>query len=119
MFTGVKAIGGLQTAIIAVMEIGVSLILAFVILGDRLSPVQAVGVGLLIWCLLLIRPKDLQELRFNTNVFLSANRLPFLQRLKPQSSEHEEPAADASASESKSPKSDAEEGLPHQTQYGD
>jgi drug/metabolite transporter (DMT)-like permease len=73
MFTGVKAIGGLQTAIIAVMEIGVSLILAYVVLGDRLNEVQAVGVGLLIWCLLLFRPRDIQELRFNPRTLIRSN----------------------------------------------
>jgi drug/metabolite transporter (DMT)-like permease len=83
MFTGVKAIGGLQTAIIAVMEIGVSLVLAFVVLGDRLTLIQAVGVALLLWCLLLIRPKDLQALRLNPKTLLppSTYGLP----LKPQS----------------------------------
>jgi drug/metabolite transporter (DMT)-like permease len=80
MFTGVKAIGGLQTAIIAIMEIGVSLVLAYIVLGDRLSAVQAVGVGLLVWCLLLIRPRDMQALRLNPNALVPAGAV--LSRLR-------------------------------------
>lgn len=72
MFTGVKFIGGMQTAIIAVMEIGVSLVLAFIVLGDRLTAVQAVGVALFIWCLLLIRPHDLQN-RLKPSAFVTVN----------------------------------------------
>ncbi len=85
MFTGVKSIGGIQTAIIAVMEIGVSLVLAFIILGERLSAVQAAGVLLFIWCLLLIRQRDLQHRTFNPSVLVTVDthhtRLRGLRRL--------------------------------------
>jgi hypothetical protein len=59
LFAGVKFLGSLQTAILALTEIGVALALAFVVLDDRLSPPQVIGVALLTASILLIRPKDI------------------------------------------------------------
>lgn len=58
LFAGVKFFGSLQTAILALTEIGVALALAFVILDDRLTPLQWVGVGILVISILMIRPRD-------------------------------------------------------------
>ncbi|MCU0497876.1 MAG: DMT family transporter [Anaerolineae bacterium] len=73
MFAGVKILGGMQTAILAIMEIGVALILAFIVLGERLTPMQGVGVGLLLVCLLLIRQSDLLPRGFNPSALIVAN----------------------------------------------
>jgi drug/metabolite transporter (DMT)-like permease len=55
MFVGVKTLGGLQTAMIAITEIGVTLILAFAFLGERLTPPQWIGVAFLAASTLLLR----------------------------------------------------------------
>ena len=47
LFSGVKIFGSLQTAVLALGEIGVALALAFAVLGDRLTPAQVVGIGFL------------------------------------------------------------------------
>ena len=70
MFASVSVFGSLRTAIIAVGEIGVALTLAFFVLGDRLTTVQVVGVGLLIFSMLLIRSTDLLPHGFNPNALL-------------------------------------------------
>ena len=48
MFFSLEKLGGVQTAIISLMELAVSLTLAFVFLGDRLSWYQWVGAVLLL-----------------------------------------------------------------------
>lgn len=58
MFLGVKALGGLQTALIAMTEIGVSLMLAFVFLGERLTGIQWVGVAFLAAGILMMRNEE-------------------------------------------------------------
>jgi drug/metabolite transporter (DMT)-like permease len=67
MFASVSAFGSLRTAIIAVGEIGVALTLAFFVLGDRLTLIQVMGVGVLIFSLLLVRSTDLLPRGFNPN----------------------------------------------------
>lgn len=54
MFLGVKRLGSLQTALIGITEILVTLILALTLLGETLSSRQWIGAGLLIASLLLI-----------------------------------------------------------------
>lgn len=71
LFAGVKFLGSLQTAILALTEIGVALSLAFFVLGDRLTPPQVVGVGLLGLSILLIRPKDILPHGINPNRLVS------------------------------------------------
>lgn len=73
MFTGVKVLGSMQTAILAVLEIGVALALAFVFLNERLEPAQLVGVGTLLFSLLLIRQRDLLPRGYNPSALLVAN----------------------------------------------
>ncbi len=58
MFFGVKRLGSLQAALIAITEIGVTLILAFAFLGERLAPVQWIGVGILATSILLMRREE-------------------------------------------------------------
>ena len=73
LFAGVKLFGGMQTAIMAIAEIGVALTMAFLILGDRLVPAQWGGVALLAISILLIRQKDLLPHGFNPNALIVAN----------------------------------------------
>ena len=73
MFAGVKFLGGLQTAILAIAEIGVALALAFLLLGERLTTGQWLGVGLLVGSLLLVRASDLASNAFNPGKLLVAN----------------------------------------------
>jgi hypothetical protein len=70
MFASVQVLGSLRTAVIAVAEIGVALVLAFFVLGERLTPAQWVGVGLLIGGLLLLRARDLKPHGFNLSTLL-------------------------------------------------
>ena len=48
MFFSLEKLGGVQTAIISLMELAVSLTLAFVFLGDRLAWYQWLGAILLL-----------------------------------------------------------------------
>ena len=73
MYAGVKFLGGMQTAIMAVAEIGVALILSAIVLGERLTPVQWIGVALLASCLLLIRQRDLVAQAYNPGAMILAN----------------------------------------------
>ncbi len=71
LFSGVKLFGSLQTAVLALTEIGVGLTLAFFVLGDRLTPPQVVGIGFLAASILLIRPRDLSPRGINPNMLVS------------------------------------------------
>jgi drug/metabolite transporter (DMT)-like permease len=73
MFASVRAFGTLRTAIVAALEIVVALVLAFIFLGDRLTPVQTLGSALLIASLLLVRVQDLKPRRMNLNNLLVAD----------------------------------------------
>jgi drug/metabolite transporter (DMT)-like permease len=73
MFAGVKLFGGMQTAIVAIMEIAVALVFSFAILGDRLSNLQWMGVAVLFSGILLIRQRDLLPHGFNPNALIVAN----------------------------------------------
>ncbi|MDX1601245.1 MAG: DMT family transporter [Anaerolineales bacterium] len=54
LFSGVKSIGGLDTALIGLGEIVVTLTLALLWLGERLTPTQWIGALLLIVSILLV-----------------------------------------------------------------
>ena len=73
MFAGVKFLGGMQTAILAIAEIGVALSLAFVVLGERLTAMQWVGVAILGTGIVLIRARDLLPHGYNPNALIVAN----------------------------------------------
>jgi drug/metabolite transporter (DMT)-like permease len=73
MYSGIKILGSMQTAILAIAEIGVALVLAFLVLGERLTGVQVVGVGLLAASLLLVRARDLTAAHLNPGALLVQN----------------------------------------------
>ncbi len=78
MFAGVKFLGGMQTAITAILEIGVALSLAALFLGERLTSTQWIGVIVLGATLLLIRERDLLPRGINPTALIAAN-LPSVQ----------------------------------------
>lgn len=53
LFAGVKSIGGLQTALIGLAELLLTVFLSILLLGERLTAVQWIGAGLLFALLLL------------------------------------------------------------------
>ncbi|MBC6956659.1 MAG: DMT family transporter [Chloroflexi bacterium] len=73
MYAGVKFLGGMQTAIMAVLEIAVALVLSALVLGERLTPAQWGGVALLFASLLLIRQRDLVARAYNPGAMILAN----------------------------------------------
>jgi drug/metabolite transporter (DMT)-like permease len=48
MFSALRSVGGVETSLGGLLELLVSLVLAFLLLGERLTPVQWVGGGLLV-----------------------------------------------------------------------
>jgi len=73
MFAGIKFLGGMQTAILAITEIAVALLLALVVLGESLTREQWAGVAILGFSMLLVRQKDLMPRGFNPNALIVAN----------------------------------------------
>lgn len=70
MFASVQFLGSLRTAVIAISEIGVTLTLAFVVLDERLTPPQMIGVAILFFSLLFIRARDVLPQVINPNALL-------------------------------------------------
>jgi drug/metabolite transporter (DMT)-like permease len=54
LFEGVKSIGGMQTALLGLAQLLVSMALAILWLGERLSPVQWLGAALLVLAMVLV-----------------------------------------------------------------
>jgi drug/metabolite transporter (DMT)-like permease len=54
VFTGLRQLGGVQTSLLGVAEMLVSLLLAYLLLGERLALWQWIGGGLLVVSVLLI-----------------------------------------------------------------
>jgi len=54
MFMALRHVGGIETSLGGLLELLVSLILAFLLLGERLTPVQWIGGMLLVVSLLLM-----------------------------------------------------------------
>ncbi|MDX2077685.1 MAG: DMT family transporter [bacterium] len=73
LFAGVKILGGMQTAVLAITEIAVAIVLAVIFLGDRFTSIQTLGVIILFSGILLIRAKDLRSHGFNPNALVVAN----------------------------------------------
>jgi drug/metabolite transporter (DMT)-like permease len=73
MFAGVKFLGGMQTAIFAVLEMAVAVVLGFIVFGESLTPMQWVGVAAFFLTILLIRQEDLLAHGFNPNALVVAN----------------------------------------------
>jgi len=55
MFMGLSMLGGIQTALLGLSEMFVTLLVAFFLLGERLTPWQWLGGGLIIIAGLLVR----------------------------------------------------------------
>ncbi len=73
MFAGVKFLGGMQTAIFAVLEMAVAVVLGFLIFGESLTFTQWIGVAAFFTTILLIRQEDLLAHGFNPNALVVAN----------------------------------------------
>jgi drug/metabolite transporter (DMT)-like permease len=75
LFSGVREIGSLQTMLIHVAEIAVTLIAAGALLGERMSLVQWIGVIILMASVLLARwDQDFKGLPFRSLSFTAAGR---------------------------------------------
>jgi drug/metabolite transporter (DMT)-like permease len=73
MFAGVKFLGSVQTAVLGVTEIAVSLMLGALVLGDTLTQPQWAGVALLMVSILLIRQQDMSPHGVNPGSLIVAN----------------------------------------------
>lgn len=70
MFAVVQVYGSVRTAVVAVAEIGVSLVFAYFVLHERMTIPQWVGVALLISSLLLMRARDLRMRNINLTMLI-------------------------------------------------
>ncbi len=62
LFSGLKRLGGVQTALIGLSELLITVLAALVLLGEKLAPVQWLGAAILAASVLLvIREKDLGQ----------------------------------------------------------
>jgi len=73
MFAGVKFLGSVQTAVLGVTEIAVSLLLGALVLSDTLTTPQWAGVALLMVSILLIRQQDMSPRGINPGSLIVAN----------------------------------------------
>lgn len=73
MFASVKLMGSMQTAVLSITEIGVTLLLAALVLGDTLTLAQWAGVALLFTSILLIRSSDVAPQSANLGNLVVAN----------------------------------------------
>lgn len=73
MFASVKLMGSMQTAVLSITEIGVTLVLAALVLGDTLTVAQWAGVALLFASILLIRSSDVAPQSSNLGNLVVAN----------------------------------------------
>jgi drug/metabolite transporter (DMT)-like permease len=55
LFLGVKHLGSLQTALLGVLEVIITIALAWVFLAERLTPVQWLGAAVLLTSILMVR----------------------------------------------------------------
>jgi drug/metabolite transporter (DMT)-like permease len=61
MFAGLKRLGGAQTALLSITELLTTLLVAFVVLGERMSATQWVGAAILIASVVLVRRESSEE----------------------------------------------------------
>jgi uncharacterized membrane protein len=60
LFAGVKNLGGLQTVLLGIAEVAISLVLAYLFLGDRFTSIELVGTIFMLASMALMRPsKDM------------------------------------------------------------
>jgi drug/metabolite transporter (DMT)-like permease len=76
LFVGVKHLGGMQTALLGLGELLVTLVMAHLILGEHFSLLQWVGMGLMILALLLVRLEKTQPHHAKAGGWLSWLRPP-------------------------------------------
>ena len=60
MFAGLQRLGGVQTALLGVTELITTLLVAFAVLRERLSPAQWVGAAIIIASVLLVRREKVE-----------------------------------------------------------
>ena len=60
-FTGLRLLGGAQTSLLGIAELLVSLLMAFLILGERLTPLQWLGGAVMVFSVVLIGRESTQK----------------------------------------------------------
>jgi len=65
VFTGLRLLGGVQASLLGVAELLVSLLLAFLILGERLTLVQWLGAATMVFSLVLLGRETVQEVSWD------------------------------------------------------
>ncbi len=78
LFLGVKHLGGLQTALLGLSELVVTVIFAHLLLGERFSPPQWIGMVLLIGSLLLVKFEKTSPKRYKGASWLNWLRPPVI-----------------------------------------
>ena len=61
IFAGLKRLGGVQTALLSITELLTTLLVAFIVLGERMSVTQWVGAAILITSVVLVRRESSEE----------------------------------------------------------
>jgi drug/metabolite transporter (DMT)-like permease len=61
IFAGLKRLGGVQTALLSITELLTTLLVAFLVLGERLSATQWAGAAILITSVILVRRESSAE----------------------------------------------------------
>ena len=61
MFAGLQRLGGAQTALLGITELITTLLVAFIVLGERLSQAQWLGGAIIIASVLLVRGEKAEE----------------------------------------------------------
>jgi drug/metabolite transporter (DMT)-like permease len=65
IFTGLRWLGGVQTSLLGVAELLVSLLMAFVILGERLTPLQWAGGVIMVLSVVLVGRESVEEVSWD------------------------------------------------------
>jgi len=65
VFAGLRLLGGVQTSLLGLAELLVSLLMAFLILGERLTPVQWLGGGIMVLSMLLSGRDSVEEISWD------------------------------------------------------
>ena len=71
LFLGIKHLGGLQTALLGLAELFITVILAQILLGERLNLTQWAGAGLLMASMVLVGFDKLSTQKHSTSGWLS------------------------------------------------
>jgi len=65
VFTGLRLLGGVQASLLGVAELLVSLLMAFLILNERLTAIQWLGGGIMVLSVVLIGRESVQEVSWD------------------------------------------------------